>query len=188
MNELDHLVVAARTLEEGARWIEDELGAATVAGGKHATMGTHNRLLSLGARRYLEVIAIDPDAPAAARPRWVALDDPAMRARLQEGPALIHWVERTGDLEAALRDYSQEVEILSLGRGPYRWRIAVPRDGAIPGHGTLPTLIEWQGDHPADALPPSGVALERFEHSGAKLRATFSTARGTRTMSGSGAE
>ena len=187
-SELDHLIVAARTLEEGARWIEDELGAAPVAGGRHALMGTHNRLLALGGGRYLEVIAIDPEAPAPPRPRWLALDDPAMRARLAKGPALIHWVERTDDLDAALRDYSQDVEILSLGRGPYRWRIGVPRDGAIPGNGALPTLIQWQGAHPAAALPPSGVELVDFRHAGARLEATFSSRRGTSTMTGSGAE
>ena len=188
MSELDHLVVAARDLDEGARWMEKLLGAAPVAGGKHALMGTHNRLLSLGRRRYLEIIAIDPDAPPPARPRWFSLDDPAMRARLANGPALIHWVERTDDLDAALRDYSGDIEILSLGRGPYRWRIGVPRDGAIPGGGALPTLIQWESEHPADALPPSGCELARFEHAGARLEALFTCPAGTRTMGGSGAE
>ena len=188
MSELDHLIVAARTLEEGARWIEETLGAAPVAGGKHAMMGTHNRLLALGAGRYLEVIAIDPDAPAPPRPRWLALDDPAMRSRLARGPALIHWVERTDDIAAALRGYAQPVEILSLARGPYRWRIGVPADGAIPGNGTLPTLIQWEGAHPAAALPPSGVTLADFRRDGARLEAAFSTPRGARTITGSGAE
>ena len=43
----DHLVVAARTLEEGAAWVEARLGVAPVPGGKHPTMGTHNRLLRI---------------------------------------------------------------------------------------------------------------------------------------------
>lgn len=151
-------------------------------------MGTHNRLLALGARRYLEIIAVDPDAPAPPRPRWFSLDDPAMRARLAKGPALVHWVERTDDLEAAARIYSGDIEILSLGRGPYRWRIAVPRDGALPASGKLPTLIQWESGHPADALPASGVTLERFGHDGGRLEAVFSTPHGTRTMSGSATE
>lgn len=181
--EFDHLVVAARTLEEGAAWLEARLGVAPVTGGKHALMGTHNRLLSLGPGRFLEVIAIDPAAPAPARPRWFGLDSPAIGARLAQGPALIHWVERTDDLEAALADYSEPVEILSLSRGPYRWRMGVPADGRIPGGGTLPTLIEWDGAlHPADALPATGCALERFEHEGGTLRATLSTPGGMRTI------
>ena len=188
MRQLDHLVVAARTLEDGARWVEGALGAATLAGGKHALMGTHNRLLSLGTKRYLEIIAIDPEAPEPPRPRWFSLDDPALRARLATSPKLIHWVERTEDLDEEARIYSGDIEILSLGRGPYRWRIAVPRDGAIPGSGSLPTLIQWEGPHPADRLPPSGVTLERFDNAGGRLTAVFSTPLGTRTMTGSPTE
>ena len=186
--ELDHLVVAAATLEEGARWIERELGVAPVPGGKHALMGTHNRLLSLGPGRFLEVIAIDPAAPPPPRARWLALDTPAMRARLARGPALIHWVERTDDIEAALRGGPGDVQILDLERGRYRWRIGVPRDGAIPGGGARATLIQWQGDHPADALPASGCELQSFTHDGARLEAVFTTPAGTRTIRGSGAE
>ncbi|HEX6635378.1 MAG TPA: VOC family protein, partial [Usitatibacter sp.] len=80
--DLDHLVVAARTLEEGAAWVEAALGVPTVAGGKHDLMGTHNRLLGLDGRRYLEVIAIDPSAPPPARARWFGLDEAAPRERL----------------------------------------------------------------------------------------------------------
>ncbi len=178
----DHLVVAARTLDEGSAWVEARLGAASVAGGKHATMGTHNRLLYIGPGNFLEVIAIDPEAPDPGRPRWFDLDDPAMRVSLERSPALIHWVERTGDLDTALRDYPAEVEVLSLARGPYRWRIAVPRDGRRPGGGTLPTLIQWEGPHPADSLPDTGVRLARFTHDGARLAAAFSTPAGNRTI------
>jgi hypothetical protein len=182
--EFDHLVVACRTLEEGAAWIESQLGVATVAGGKHALMGTHNRLLSLGPRRFLEVIAVDPDAPPPGRPRWFDLDAPAMRASLAAGPQLIHWVERTDDIDLALRDYPETVEVLALSRGPYRWRIGVPPDGRRPGGGTMPTLIQWEGSlHPADALPASGCRLERFISAGGRLTASFSTPSGVRTIS-----
>jgi hypothetical protein len=183
LRELDHLVVAARTLEEGGAWVEAKLGVAPVAGGKHASMGTHNRLLRIGPREFLEVIAIDPGAPAPQRPRWFDLDSPPMRARLEEGPALIHWVERTPDLDAALKSYSEVVEILSLSRGPYRWRIGVPADGRRPGRGSLPTLIQWEGTlHPADALPDSGCRIKGFTEGNGRLTADFATASGMRTI------
>ena len=179
----DHLVVAARTLDEGAAWVVSKLGVAPVAGGKHPTMGTHNRLLFIGQRRFLEVIAIDPDAPAPGRPRWFDLDDPGMRTKLEQGPALIHWVERTDDMDAALREYPQPVEVLALARGSYRWRIGVPKDGRRPGGGTLPTLIQWDGGlHPAEALPDTGCRLERFAAKEGRIEAVFSTPSGIRTI------
>lgn len=159
---LDHLVVAARTLEEGARWLEARTGAPSETGGKHATMGTHNRLLALGAGTYLEIIAIDPDAPAPARPRWFALDAPGIRRRLESGPALIHWVARTDDIASVAAACPDLVgDVLDLERGDYRWRIGVPANGSMPAAGAFPTLIQWLGDrHPACALPASGCRLE----------------------------
>ena len=44
--------------------------------------------------------------------------------------------------------------------GLLRWRIAGRDDGRLLCGGALPTLIEWQGMHPTDHLPPSGVALQ----------------------------
>jgi len=187
LSALDHIIVAAATLDEGARWVERELGVAMVPGGKHALMGTHNRLLALGKGVYLEVIAIDPEAPAPKRPRWLALDSPAMRSRLARGPALVHWVERTDNIDAELGG-DAEMQILDLERGRYHWRIGVPRDGSIPGAGTRATLIQWKGEHPAAALPPSGCELVRFAHEGARLEAVFTAPAGTRTIRGSGAE
>lgn len=177
---IDHLTVAARTLEEGSAYVRERLGVDCVPGGKHPTMGTHNRLLSLGPESYLEVIAIDPDAPAPARPRWFELDTPAMQARLARGPALVHWIERTGDLEAELRDYPAPARIEAFSRNGLHWRLALTPDGSLPGGGTLPTLIQWQGAHPCDSLPDSGVRLERLEHG--PLAAYFSTAAGARTI------
>ena len=162
----DHLVVAARTLDEGSRFIERELGAMPVAGGEHPLMGTHNALLSLGPGAFLEVIAIDPAAAPPARPRWFALDTPAMQRLLARGPALIHWVERVDDLEAALREYPDTVEVLDAARRSYRWRIGVPADGHLPCGGKCPTLIQWLGPHPAAALPPSGCELVHLRRGG----------------------
>ncbi|MCC7217309.1 MAG: VOC family protein, partial [Burkholderiales bacterium] len=100
--EPDHLVVAAATLAQGCDWVEERLGFRPQPGGAHVAMGTHNALLSLGLRFYLEVIAVDPDGVKPLRPRWFDLDEPRMRAALAEGPQLVHWVARTADLAAAV--------------------------------------------------------------------------------------
>ena len=93
--ELDHLVVSAEHLQEGVDWVEAQLGVTMAPGGKHAAMGTHNRLLGLG-EVYLEVIAADPDAPPPAHPRWFGLD--AFRGP----PRLTNWVVRVSDMDAGL--------------------------------------------------------------------------------------
>jgi hypothetical protein len=185
MRELDHLVVLARTLEEGAAWIEAKLGVPMAAGGKHDLMGTHNRLLSLAPGRYLEVMAIDPSAPPPPRPRWFELDTPEMKRRIAGGPALVHWAERADDLAAEIAGYLDPLEIVPFQRGAFRWRMALRPDGRFPANGRLPTLIQWEGPlHPASELPASGCTLERFESEGGRLVAAFRTPSGTRTISG----
>jgi hypothetical protein len=174
--ELDHLVVAARTLDEGARWVEERLGCMPVPGGKHPLMGTHNRLLSLGRDRYLEVMSVDPEAAAPARPRWFGFDTRAMHDLIGRGPALVHWAMRASDLPQALRNYPHPVEIVEFERGPFRWRMGVPRGGELPCGGKCPTLIEWQGSrHPARELADSNCRLEALRHQGA---AVFAGPRG----------
>jgi hypothetical protein len=157
---LDHLVVAAATLADGIEFVAERLGAVPHPGGRHAEMGTHNALLRLGPRAYLEIIAIDPQGTRPARPRWFGLDDIALQAELAESPRLIHWVARTDDIDACTRAGIAPGPVHALSRGTYRWRITVPDDGALPAGGVLPTLIQWDvAAHPADVLPESNVCL-----------------------------
>lgn len=67
----DHLVISAETLAGAAEPLAKLFGAEFAPGGQHPLMGTHNRLLSLGPGEYLELIAIDPEAPQPAQPRWL---------------------------------------------------------------------------------------------------------------------
>jgi hypothetical protein len=169
---IDHLVVVARTLAQGVAWAEATFGARPAPGGRHALMGTHNRLFGLAAPAdaYLEIIAVDPDAPPPARSRWFGIDEPALRAAVREAPRLVHFVARCDDVEAQRRDLIaagfDPGPVLAAERetphGTLRWRITVPDDGRPLAGGALPTLIEWRGRHPAASLPPSGLALERL--------------------------
>lgn len=161
---IDHLIVAARSLDEGGAWVTSRLGCTLVVGGRHELMGTHNRLLGLGDGVYLEVIAIDPAGAPPSRPRWLSLDAPAMRERLEQGPALIHWVARTDDIVALASASPVDVgEIIAVSRGDLRWRMTVSRDGGLPAGGAFPSLIEWEGSSPAAALPESGCRLESLD-------------------------
>lgn len=158
---IDHLMVGAASLAAGIEWVESRLGAHVQSGGRHVAMGTHNALVGLGPRLYLEIIAIDADGVTPARPRWFDLDEPRMRARLSESPALIHWAARTDEIETdAERSPVDLGTIVTMRRGDFEWRMTVPDDGHLPQRGLVPTLIEWSGDrHPADALNDPGMRL-----------------------------
>lgn len=158
---LDHLVVAAATLAEGRSWLQDQLGVPMQDGGRHESFGTHNALLRLGAEHYLEVIAVDPEAPAPARARLFELDTPQMVRRLADGPALVHWV--VGTSRSAL-DSADPVHgsPMALSRGSNRWTLTVPDDGHLPMGGVLPSLIAWHTPRPAGSLPDRGVVLRQL--------------------------
>jgi hypothetical protein len=171
---VDHLVIVADTLEQGAHWCETTLGAMPVAGGRHALMSTHNRLLAITGERfpntYLEIMAIDPDAPAPGRPRWFGMDEPALQAAVRESPRLVHMVARTtmiemvrwGLINCGLNPGVPIAAERDTPGGLLKWRITVRDDGLPESGGALPTLIEWQGPHPCERLPRSPVQLHEL--------------------------
>jgi hypothetical protein len=173
--QIDHLVVAAATLDDGVAWCEATLGITPGPGGKHPLMGTHNRLFDISSpafpQCFFEIIAIDPEAPVPARPRWFGLD----RLDLIAGPRLVHAVARTAMIEmhrwGLINVGLQPGDPVAAERGGYRWRILLRGDGALPAGGALPTLIEWQGAHPCEAMAPSGVTLQTLELNGFPERA-----------------
>lgn len=164
---VDHLVVAARTLDEGVAWCEATLGVVPAAGGKHPLMGTHNRLVKIASETlpdaYLEIIAIDPEAAPPGRARWFALDE----TDLSSGPRLVHWVARStqlalhrqGLLDAGQAPGDPVAAHRDTPAGRLAWQILVRDDGRLACGGALPTLIQWQGRHPAATLPEAGVTL-----------------------------
>ena len=163
--ELDHIVVAARTLQEGCEWARDTLRVEAVGGGKHDGLATHNTLLKLDSKRYLEIIAIDPDAGKPNFPRWFGLDTNEVREHLAHGPRLVAWVARcTGTVDtieqlAQTKDYPANM-VQPASRADFRWRFAFTHDGTRIAGGTLPHLIQWDcAVHPCDRLPESGVSL-----------------------------
>jgi hypothetical protein len=159
---VDHLVLACADLAQGARFVRERLGVEPQPGGRHLLMGTHNALLKLGARSYLELIALDPEG-AAQRPRWFGLDTEAVRARMAAAPFLLTWVAACGDLEAAARRDARFGEVIAASRGAFSWRITVPADGSLGCDGVLPSLIQWHGDaHPCDGLADRGCALREL--------------------------
>ena len=160
---MDHLVFGVPDLARGVELVEHRTGVRARFGGQHPGRGTHNALMSLGGRQYLEIIAIDPmqvEAPGLLFPELKDLSE----------PRLIAWAVATENLvETARRAAAQNIDTIGPLAGSraqadgsvLSWqtlRISGPR---VEG---LPFFIEWQKGavHPSQHSP-SGCTLTSFE-------------------------
>jgi Glyoxalase-like domain len=159
---LDHILLGSSDLERGMAFVHERTGVRPAFGGVHPGRGTQNALLSLGTRRYLEVIAPDPaqhgGSPLAAR-----------LAELRE-PRLVGWAAHRADLET-FAGKLKSAGVAAEGPTPgsrkrpdgklLHWRTLTLRDDA---GGLLPFFIEWGADSPhPSGNAPSGCGLLRFE-------------------------
>jgi len=157
MLQLDHLAVVASDLREGCAAVEETLGVVMQPGGQHAYFSTHNQLLGLDDGLYLEVIAVDPDAPDPGVTRWFDLD------RMQGPPRLGNWICRSDDLNAAVAQFPKAGRPVPLARGDLTWRMAVPDAGHLPYDNLFPALMQWEcAALPAERLVASGCRLQRL--------------------------
>jgi Glyoxalase-like domain len=161
---VDHLIYAAPDLTAAVADLEDRLGVRAEAGGRHIGLGTHNALLALGPRTYLEVIAPDPGQPEPSRQRPFGISD------LTSG-TLVGWALACDDIDRAVGEaQSHGYDPGEVGDGQrvgpagtmLRWRATVNplADGLVP------FLICWgDAEHPARSAP-RGLSLEslRLEH------------------------
>ncbi len=198
-SQIDHLVVAAHSLQQGVEWCEATLGITPAAGGEHEKYGTYNRLFKIATPAfpvaYLEIIAINPDAVIEKKPppaRWFDLDNPQLQAELVKSPRLIHFVANTSNIQDARHAWKAQ----GIDRGPVihasrktpkgllQWQITVRLDGDRLFDGTLPTLIQWGKPeaadpmhlHPRNHLPRSGVSLKSLtvsHPSASKIQAAY---------------
>ena len=160
---LDHILLGCSDLDRGIAFVEEHTGVRAAFGGVHPGRGTQNALLSLGERRYLEIIAPDPAQPDAKNPLVTYLEK-------LSGPRLVNWAAHPGDL-AAFAKKLREAGIAFEGPTPgsrkradgsvLKWQTLTLKDNAS---WTLPFFIEWSADslHPS-ADSPKGCSLLQFE-------------------------
>ncbi|KAB2919486.1 MAG: VOC family protein [Hyphomicrobiaceae bacterium] len=165
MTELDHLAVIAPDLATGVAWVRDVLGVEPPRGGSHPQMGTHNHLLRLGDGVFLEVIAVDPDAPQPAHRRWFGLDDrAAVERHWHAGRHLRAYVARcTGVADTIGARGSTFGAPMRLTRGDRGWTFGVRPDGELPAGGALPHLMDWgERGTPAPTMQDFGLTLREL--------------------------
>ena len=157
----DHMLLGCDDLDKGIAFVEQHLGVRAAYGGVHPGRGSRNALLSLGERRYLEIIAPDPEQPRSADVRQLYKI---------ESPTLIGWAAHVDDIDALAQRLSAagtafEPPKPGARQRPsgetLRWKALSLRDdkGRL-----LPFFIEWAKDatHPASDAP-KGCRIERFE-------------------------
>jgi hypothetical protein len=161
---VDHLIYAAPDLPVAVADLEDRFGVRAQAGGRHVGLGTHNALLALGPRTYLEIIATDPGQPGPSVQRLFGVDD--LRCGM-----LVGWALACDDIDRAVaeaRSHGYDPGEVGEGQrvGPagvvLRWRAT---GGALAG-ALVPFLICWgDTEHPATSAP-RGLSLTslRIEH------------------------
>jgi catechol 2,3-dioxygenase-like lactoylglutathione lyase family enzyme len=157
---LDHILLGCNDLDHGIAFVEQHLGVRAAFGGVHPGRGTRNALLSLGPRRYLEIIAPDPKQSSVQQFPVIA----GLKV-----PRLIGWAAHPGDLDAFARKLREAGVAFE---GPRAGSRARP-DGHVLSwktlnltndlHGLLPFFIEWSPDsiHPSTDAP-AGCQLEHF--------------------------
>jgi hypothetical protein len=163
---LDHILLGCGDLERGIAFVEERTGVRAAFGGVHPGRGTQNALLSLGTRRYLEIIAPDPKQ-AALRDAQSSVE----RLKLRElaEPKLVTWAAHPGEI-AALAEKLAKAGVAAEGPTPgsrkrpdghmLQWKTLNLKEDL---GGVLPFFIEWSAEslHPSvDA--PKGCELEKF--------------------------
>jgi hypothetical protein len=158
---IDHIIYAHPDLDAGVAEIEDRFGVLAAGGGQHPGRGTHNKVLALGPRTYLEIIAPDPRQP----------DPSGLPPSVVEGITwgrVVGWALACEDLAAAVVrarsmgfDPGAVVDGERLGpRGTHlRWRAA----GNAAHGGLVPFLINW-GDTPHPAVDAAHGLVLRSVH------------------------
>jgi hypothetical protein len=158
---LDHIILGCNDLDKGIDLVEENTGVRPAIGGVHPGRGTRNALLSLGERRYLEIIAPDP-----AQSQIVHYS----QIRSMTDPRLIGWAVHPPNITTIASQLREnKIEFKGPDDGSRKrpdgqvlnWKTINLADDR---RGLLPFFIEWSAGsvHPSvDA--PKRCSLAYFE-------------------------
>jgi hypothetical protein len=105
---IDHVIYGTDDLEAAARLVEEAVGAAAVAGGRHEGLGTQNQIVALSDGTYIELLAVaDPDE-ASRSPVGAAL-----QAVIGAGDGLVGWAVGVRDLNTVAARLGTPISTIS---------------------------------------------------------------------------
>jgi len=165
---LDHIIWACDNLERGSHRFESLTGVRPHYGGTHASGLTHNALVALGGRCYLEILApVGP--PTAADDEWCRL------ARAAHEPQILTYClrssRRLSDIASIAEAHGwKKAVVASNGRTTpdglrLHWQWLGP---TVDRFGlAFPFFIDWlDSPHPGESLgkaqPSAAVRLRHF--------------------------
>ncbi|MCH8101412.1 MAG: VOC family protein [Proteobacteria bacterium] len=161
MLQIDHLIIGVADLDAGVREFEEITGIRPAYGGEHPHLGTHNALISLGDRTYLEILAPRPSANVTESLQFLA--------QLPEITPVMWAVSTNNITETADRLASAGYEVTEPVPGSRRqengstlhWTIL---EMAAPNLAGAPFFIEWSeiSVHPSESSP-GGCELGSLE-------------------------
>lgn len=160
---IDHVIFCVRDLDQASDWFLKRHGLGSVAGGRHAGLGTANRIIPLG-DNYIELLTVVDRRAARANPfgMWasVSIEEKAM---LPVGLCM-----RTGDIASVAKRLQLNPVPMSRTTPDgveLRWQSAGLELTLTRGH---PFFIEWDidmSDHPGRLLEGQGP-IEKVTLSG----------------------
>ena len=177
MHKLDHIVLGSLTLEEGTEFLENILQAKLSDIGYHKDMGTHNRVIRISERVYLEVIAIDPKSSNLSNKKWFNLDNSKLQFKLKQSPQIIGYVIENNNMNIS-KYYDPFFE---SSRDIYEWQFAMPTfnnnilDREIIEAGMIPSLISWKSDKPVYQMKKNQFELISLEIMLSESQKNFNT-------------
>ena len=161
--KIDHFVFGANTLSEGSNTIKKILNEDLSEINTHETMGTHNRVISLGSN-YLEIIALDPQNKNANSNTWFNLSDKIYREKFLKIPKLISFVISSDDLSSSIF-FEKE---FFVSRNKYKWFFKKPNFEYLNKNNFIntnlfPSLINWQSVSPLNEMKKSSYSFDSLE-------------------------
>ncbi len=161
--KIDHFVFGANNLSKGSKTITNILHENLSEINTHETMGTHNRVISLGTC-YLEVISLDPKNRNANKNTWFNLSDKIYRENFLKIPKLISFVISSEELNSSIF-FEKE---FFVSRNKYKWFFKKPNfeylnKNNFTNINLFPSLINWQSVSPINEMKKSSYIFESLE-------------------------
>ena len=152
---LDHIIISVPNLERGIALFTERTGIAPIKGGQHPGRNTENALISLGAGRYIELLA--PINSGADVPADVDLNLRGWAVHTKALPGILQRLTVAGFELTSPRPGSRRTPDGAL----LEWQMADLRD---PHLALAPFIIQWSATTPHPSTTnPRGCELVSIE-------------------------